>query len=49
MTDLKISIIQSDLFWENIEANLGHLKKILAIQDNIDLIILPEMFSTGLQ
>ena len=48
MTDLKISIIQSDLFWENIEANLGHFEeRIWAIQDNIDLIILPEMFSTG--
>ena len=48
MTDLKISIIQSDLFWENIEANLAHFEeRIWAIQGSIDLIILPEMFSTG--
>lgn len=48
MTDLKISIIQSDLCWENIEANLAHFEeRIWALQDNIDLIILPEMFSTG--
>ena len=33
MTDLKISIIQSDLFWENLEANLAHFKeRIRAIQ-----------------
>ena len=48
MKDLKISIIQSDLFWENIEANLAHFEeKMWAIQDDVDLIILPEMFSTG--
>ena len=48
MKNLKISIIQSDLFWENIEANLAHFEeRIWALQDNIDLIILPEMFSTG--
>jgi len=48
MTDLKISIIQSDLFWENIGANLANFEeRIWAIQDKIDLIILPEMFSTG--
>lgn len=48
MTDLKISLIQSDLYWENIEANLAHFEeKILAISEETDLIVLPEMFSTG--
>lgn len=48
MKDLKISIIQSDLYWENIEANLANFEeKIWAIPDQTDLIILPEMFSTG--
>ena len=48
MTDLKISLIQSDLYWENIEANLAHFEeKIWAISEEIDLIVLPEMFSTG--
>ena len=48
MTDLKISLIQSDLYWENIEANLAHFEeKIWAISEETDLIILPEMFSTG--
>ena len=37
MTDLKISIIQSDLYWENIEANLAHFEeKIWAIQDDVE-------------
>ena len=48
MTDLKISLIQSDLYWENIEANLAHFEeKIWAISEETDLIILPEMFATG--
>jgi|TARA_B110000495_G_C22975388_1_gene572819 predicted amidohydrolase len=46
--DLKITLIQSDLYWENIEANLAHFEeKIWDISGETDLIILPEMFSTG--
>ena len=45
---LTISLIQTDLFWENKEANLQMLgEKILSIQEKTELIILPEMFSTG--
>jgi len=45
---LKISIIQSDLFWENPAANrLMFSEKISQISEQIDLIILPEMFTTG--
>jgi len=45
---LKISIIQSDLFWENPDANrLMFSEKINQISDQTDLIILPEMFTTG--
>ena len=48
MIDLKITLIQSDLYWENIEANLAHFEeKIWDISGETDLIILPEMFSTG--
>ena len=48
MTDLKISLIQSDLYWENIEANLAHFEeKIWDVSEETDLIVLPEMFSTG--
>ena len=46
--ELKVTIIQADLAWENPEQNRANFsKKINAIGDVIDLIILPEMFSTG--
>ena len=45
---MKIALIQSSLFWENPKANRNHFEeKINAITENIDLIVLPEMFSTG--
>ena len=48
MQDLKITIIQSDLHWENKEKNLELFsQKIADISEQTDLIILPEMFTTG--
>ena len=48
MYDLKIAAIQSDIIWENIDANLTLFgDKIDSIKDEIDLIVLPEMFTTG--
>lgn len=45
---MKIAIIQSDLVWENPTANRNHFEeKINSITEAIDLIVLPEMFSTG--
>jgi len=46
--DFKITIIQSELHWENAEANREMFsEKIRNIEGETDLIILPEMFSTG--
>lgn len=48
MQDLKTTIIQTELVWEDIETNLtGFDDKIDAIKDDTHLIILPEMFTTG--
>ncbi len=49
MTDtLKITTIQTHLFWENKDKNLIHFElKIRNIREQTDVIILPEMFSTG--
>lgn len=48
MQDLKISLIQSPLHWQEIDANLAMFEeKIWQIQGKPDLIILPEMFNTG--
>lgn len=47
-TDLLISFIQSPLHWENISANLEMFgRKIASVTEPSDLILLPEMFSTG--
>lgn len=46
--NLKITIIQSDLSWENKEANCAMFtQKINAISEDTDVIVLPEMFNTG--
>jgi len=46
--NLKITIIQSELHWENAEANRAMFsEKIQNIEGETDLIILPEMFTTG--
>ena len=48
MHSLTITIIQTKLYWENKEANLAMLKeKIESIPNYTELVILPEMFSTG--
>jgi omega-amidase len=45
---MKIALIQTQLFWENPEKNRNAFeKKINDITDAVDLIVLPEMFTTG--
>ncbi len=45
---LTITIIQSALVWENVDANLElFTQKINSITDKTEVIVLPEMFSTG--
>jgi omega-amidase len=45
---MKVALIQSTLFWENPTANRNHFEeKINAIAEQVDLIVLPEMFTTG--
>ena len=48
MQDLSVTLIQTDLYWENPTANLANLEeKIAQISTQTDLIILPEMFNSG--
>jgi omega-amidase len=48
MQDLKITLIQTELVWEDIASNLAEFdKKINRVEENTHLIVLPEMFSTG--
>lgn len=47
MDKLRISLIQTDLFWEDKKANLAQLSAKIDSLPPTDLIILPEMFTTG--
>lgn len=48
MSSLTVSLIQTNLHWENKAANLAMLEeKIMGIKEKTELVILPEMFSTG--
>ena len=48
MNTLKITTFQAYLFWENIDKNLQNLAlRLSSIREKTDLIVLPEMFSTG--
>ena len=45
---MKIALIQSDLYWEDAAKNrMSFESKINQIDSDVNLIVLPEMFSTG--
>lgn len=49
INNLKVTIFQAYLFWENIDKNLQNLALRLStgVKEKTDLIVLPEMFNTG--
>ena len=48
MSSLSITIIQTALHWQNKQANLAMFEqKIHAIKEKTEIVVLPEMFSTG--
>lgn len=47
MKKLRIALIQTSLNWENKEANLNMFSEKIRTINGADLIVLPEMFSTG--
>jgi len=48
MSSLKLTLIQTNLIWENKKANLEILQqKIESIKEKTEVVILPEMFTTG--
>ena len=46
-THLNITLIQSDLFWENVNSNLSSFGKLISNIKGADIILLPEMFNTS--
>src|ERR1700744_5496147 len=48
MENLKITTYQAYLYWENIDKNLENIStRLNTLRASTNLIILPEMFSTG--
>lgn len=47
-TNLAVTIVQADIRWQNIDENLVYFSTLLSqIEKTTDLIVLPEMFTTG--
>lgn len=45
---MKVSVIQMDIAWNDVEANLHRVGQLVdSVEGDTDLIVLPEMFSTG--
>lgn len=45
---ISVAIIQADLFWEDSKSNLKYFsEQIHALKNEVDLVVLPETFSTG--
>lgn len=48
METLRVTLLQTDIVWENIQENLHRLHdKLISLKNQTDIVILPEMFSTG--
>ena len=48
MTNLQVSLVQTDLVWEDPAANCAQLEERLAdLAGKTDVVVLPEMFATG--
>lgn len=47
MIDLQVALFQTHIHWEAASLNFEHFEKYLMSIDNVDVVVLPEMFSTG--
>ncbi len=45
--NLNFSLIQSNIFWEDVNKNLLHFEKLISKISETDIILLPEMFNTA--
>lgn len=45
--NLKISLVQSHIFWGDIDMNISHFSELISPLEKIDIILLPEMFNTA--
>ncbi|MDZ7845313.1 MAG: nitrilase-related carbon-nitrogen hydrolase [Owenweeksia sp.] len=47
MDQLELALVQSSLHWEDKAANFKHFENLLSDIKGVDLLLLPEMFTTG--
>jgi len=47
MENLSVTIVQTTLAWENTDANLTTFDKLISPIEKTDVVVLPEMFTTG--
>ena len=48
MEKLRVALLQNDIIWENVDANLAYCEKALqALDADVHVAVLPEMFTTG--
>lgn len=47
MNSLRITLVQTPLIWEDVNKNIHHLNNLLIGVEDTDIIVLPEMFTTG--
>lgn len=48
MEKLRVALLQNDIIWENVDANLAYCELVLqALDADVHVAVLPEMFTTG--
>ncbi len=47
MSELSIALVQAQISWHKVNENLEHISKLVSQINDADIIILPEMWSTG--
>ena len=48
MEKLRVALLQNDIVWEDVDANLSYCEKALqALNGDVHIAVLPEMFTTG--
>lgn len=47
MSSLQIAAVQFDIAWKDVGANISRIEALLGDKTDMDLIVLPEMFTTG--
>ena len=47
LPDLTVALVQTTLVWHDREANFAHFDELLEQARGADLVVLPEMFTTG--